>query len=124
MDLAADELEVLITQLHDSVISRLTEEHRRLALYRNRIPSAVVRRVSDAKLHCLPPGRISHRLLQPLSRASSIALDLLRQRLVDASPEKMLARGYSITLKDGKVVKDATLLNEKDEILTRFYRGK
>lgn len=36
---------------------------------------------------------------------------------------KMLARGYSITLKDGKVVKDAASLSENDEILTRFYRG-
>jgi len=124
MDLAADELEVLITQLHDSVISRLTEEHRRLALYRNRIPSAVVRRVSDAKLALLTARKdISQAVTTSLSRQQH-RLDLLRQRLVDASPEKMLARGYSITLKDGKVVKDATLLNEKDEILTRFYRGE
>ena len=124
MDLAADELEVLITQLHDSVISRLTEEHRRLALYRNRIPSAAVRRVSDAKLALLTARKdISQAVTTSLSRQQH-RLDLLRQRLVDASPEKMLARGYSITLKDGKVVKDATLLNEKDEILTRFYRGE
>ena len=53
MDLAADELEVLISQLHESVRSRLTEEHRKLISYRNRIPSAVVRRVSDAKLALL-----------------------------------------------------------------------
>ncbi|MDE5701405.1 MAG: exodeoxyribonuclease VII large subunit, partial [Bacteroides sp.] len=51
-------------------------------------------------------------------------LELLQQRLTDASPEKMLARGYSLTLKDGKVVKDASSLREGDEILTRFFRGK
>lgn len=38
MDLVADELEVLISQLHESVRSRLTEEHRKLISYRNRIP--------------------------------------------------------------------------------------
>ena len=124
MELAADELEVLISQLHESVRSRLTEEHRKLTSYRNRIPSAAVRRVSDAKLALLTARKdISQAVTTSLSRQQH-RLDLLRQRLVDASPEKMLARGYSITLKDGKVVKDATLLNEKDEILTRFYRGE
>ena len=124
MDLAADELEVLISQLHESVRSRLTEEHRKLISYRNRIPSAVVRRVSDAKLALLTTRKdISLAVQTSLSRQRH-RLELLQQRLADASPEKMLARGYSITLKDGKVVKDAALLNEEDEIITRFYRGE
>ena len=124
MELAADELEVLISQLHESVRSRLTEEHRKLTSYRNRIPSAVVRRVSDAKLTLLTTRKdISLAVQTSLSRQRH-RLELLQQRLVDASPEKMLARGYSITLKDGKVVKDAALLNEEDQIITRFYRGE
>lgn len=124
MDLAADELEVLISQLHESVRSRLTEEHRKLISYRNRIPSAVVRRVSDAKLALLTTRKdISLAVQTSLSRQRH-RLELLQQRLADASPEKMLARGYSITLKDGKVVKNAAMLNEEDEIITRFYRGE
>ncbi len=124
MDLAADGLEVLVSRLHESVLSRLAEEHRKLNLYRNRIPSAVVRRVSDAKLTLLTARRdISQAVTSSLSRQRH-RLELLKQRLTDASPEKMLARGYSITLKDGKVVKDAAFLNENDEILTRFYRGE
>ena len=51
-------------------------------------------------------------------------LELLQQRLVDASPEKLLARGYSITLKDGKVVKNVGLLNEGDEITTLLQKGE
>lgn len=51
-------------------------------------------------------------------------LELLQQRLADASPEKQLARGYSITLKNGKVVKNASLLNEGDEIITRLHKGE
>lgn len=124
MDLAADKLEVLISQLHDSVSSRLAEEHRKLISYRNRIPSAVVRRVSDARLALLTTRKdISQAVQTSLSRQRH-RLELLQQRLADASPEKMLARGYSITLKDGKVVKDAAVLNEEDEIITRFYRGE
>lgn len=124
MDLAADGLEVLASRLHESVLSRLTEELRKLNLYRNRIPSAVVRRISDAKLTLLAARRdISQAVTSSLSRQRH-RLELLQQRLTDASPEKMLARGYSITLKDGKAVKDAASLNENDEILTRFYRGE
>ncbi|MCD7942784.1 MAG: exodeoxyribonuclease VII large subunit [Bacteroides intestinalis] len=124
MDLAADELEVLISQLHESVRSRLTEEHRKLISYRNRIPSAVVRRVSDAKLALLTTRKdISLAVQTSLSRQRH-RLELLQQRLADASPEKILARGYSITLKDGKVVKNAAMLNEEDEIITRLYRGE
>jgi len=66
---------------------------------------------------------ISQAVTSSLSRQRH-RLELLQQRLTDASPEKMLARGYSITLKDGKAVKDAASLNENDEILTRFYRGE
>lgn len=105
MDLAADELEVLISQLHESVRSRLTEEHRKLISYRNRIPSAVVRRVSDAKLALLTTRKDISLAVQTLLSRQRHRLELLQQRLADASPEKMLARGYSITLKDGKVVK-------------------
>lgn len=124
MDLAADELEVLISQLHESVRSRLTEEHRKLISYRNRIPSAVVRRVSDAKLALLTTRKDISLAVQTLLSRQRHRLELLQQRLADASPEKMLARGYSITLKDGKVVKNGYVLQLNDEIVTRLYQGE
>lgn len=37
---------------------------------------------------------------------------------------KLLARGYSITLKDGKVVKNADELQENDMITTRLQNGE
>ena len=124
MDLAADELEVLISQLHESVRSRLTEEHRKLISYRNRIPSAVVRRVSDAKLALLTTRKDISLAVQTLLSRQRHRLELLQQCLADASPEKMLARGYSITLKDGKVVKNGDVLQLNDEIVTRLYQGE
>jgi exodeoxyribonuclease VII large subunit len=51
-------------------------------------------------------------------------LAIIRQRLQDASPEKMLARGYSLTLKDGKVVKDASILHPGDVIETVLGKGR
>lgn len=124
MDLAADELEVLVSQLHDRVRSRLTEEHRKLMSYRNRIPSAVIRRVSDAKLALLTTRKdVSLAVRTSLSRQRH-RLELLQQRLADASPEKILARGYSITLKDGKAVKNRNTLQVNDEIVTRLHQGE
>lgn len=121
---AADELEVLVGRLYDGVRSLLAQEHQKLVAYRNRIPSAAYRYISDAKLALLTVRKdIVQASALSLSRQRH-RLELLRQRLVDASPEKQLSRGYSITLKDGRVVKHVSLLHEGDEITTRLYGGE
>lgn len=121
---AADELEVLADRLYDGVRSLLAQEHQKLVAYRNRIPSAAYRYISDAKLALLTVRKdIVQASALSLSRQRH-RLELLRQRLVDASPEKQLSRGYSITLKDGRVVKHVSLLHEGDEITTRLYGGE
>jgi exodeoxyribonuclease VII large subunit len=51
-------------------------------------------------------------------------LELLQQRVADNSPEKLLSRGYSITLKDGKAVTDASLLQPGDQLTTRLLKGE
>ncbi|MCF6357548.1 MAG: hypothetical protein L3J54_07050, partial [Draconibacterium sp.] len=40
------------------------------------------------------------------------------------NPENILKRGYSLTLKDGEILKSASQLNINDEIETRFNDGK
>ena len=40
------------------------------------------------------------------------------------SPENVLKRGYSITLKDGKAVTDAADLQPGDQLVTRFHKGE
>ncbi len=124
MNDAADELETLANRLYDGVRSLLAQEHRKLVSYRNRIPSAAYRYISDEKLALLTARRdIVQTVTSSLSRHRH-RLELLQQRLADASPEKQLARGYSMTLKNGQVVKNASLLNEGDEITTRLYKGE
>ena len=51
-------------------------------------------------------------------------LELLQQRIADTSPEKLLSRGYSITLKEGKAVTDRSTLKSGDELITRLYKGE
>ena len=123
MNDAADELEMLASRLRESVRNLLQQEQRKLFGYKNRIPSAAYRRISDAKMALLTVRKdVAQAVTSSLSRHRH-RLELL-QRLADASPEKLLARGYSITLKDGKVVKNADELQANDEIMTCLQNGK
>ena len=49
---------------------------------------------------------------------------LLKEQFVKmASPDYVLKRGYSLAMKDGKIVKHAVELCQGDEITTRFADG-
>lgn len=50
-------------------------------------------------------------------------LELAGQLLKLADPENILKRGYTLTLKDGCIVKNAALLKKGDKISTRFSDG-
>ncbi|HDP99676.1 MAG TPA: exodeoxyribonuclease VII large subunit [bacterium] len=56
---------------------------------------------------------------------SSNRLAALHQRLSALAPESVLKRGYSICTRqaDQKIVNDADMLTQSDEIKVRFYRG-
>ena len=123
MDEAADRLNELAVRLHEGVIARLEQERRRLYQCRNRIPASAVRRVSSAQLELLTARKDLHRSVETLLARHRHRLELFRQRLADASPEKLLARGYSLTLKDGRAVKDASRLHEGDVLVTQVHKG-
>ena len=124
MDQLANRLDELAYRLQQGVRNRLLWEHRRMEGLKQRIPNAVYKRIGDAKYTLLS----SQRNLQMASRQflsiKKHRLELLQQRLNDALPEKQLARGYSITLKDGKAVKDTSLLKEGDVVTTRLFNGE
>lgn len=94
-------LETLHGRLAVMAKSRFREEIQFLGQCDRRLRMAVERRLKDEA-----------RLLEQLSH---------RVRQLD--PQLLLNRGYSITLKDGKVVKDASKLLAGDEIETRLARG-
>lgn len=123
MDEAADRLNDLVVRLHEGVTARLEQERRRLYQCRNRIPASAVRRVSSAQLELLTARKDLHRSVETLLARHRHRLELFRQRLADASPEKLLARGYSLTLKDGRAVKDASRLHEGDVLVTQVHKG-
>ena len=50
-------------------------------------------------------------------------LELLSEKLKSLDPALLLRRGYSITMKDGHALRDATTLRPGDEIVTRLAEG-
>lgn len=124
MDQVADRLDNLSFRLQQGVRNRLLWEHRRIEGLKQRIPSAVYKRISDAKYGLLAANRDLQMATRQCLSMKKHRLELLQQRLNDALPEKQLARGYSITLKNGKAVKDASALKERDTLVTLLYKGK
>ncbi|RUT73588.1 exodeoxyribonuclease VII large subunit [Ancylomarina longa] len=50
-------------------------------------------------------------------------LSLFEQSISYLNPENILNKGYTLTLKAGKIIKNIDLLSEKDRIETRFKNG-
>ena len=124
MDEAAARLRGLSSKLYDGLTSRLQRERLALRQCGNRIPAAALRTVSAVRLKVLDADKELHKAVASLMQRHRHRLELLRQRVDDASPRKLLARGYTITLKEGKAVKDVSELGEGDLLVTRFGRGE
>ena len=124
MDRVAERLDDLSYRLQQGVRNRLLWEHRRMESLKQRIPSAVYKRIADAKYGLLAAQRDLQMASRQFLSIRKHRLELLQQRLNDALPEKQLARGYSITLKDGKAVKDVSILKEGDLVTTLLHRGR
>ena len=124
MDKVADRLEKLSSRLQQGVQNRILWEHHRIENLKQRVPNAVYKRINDAKYSLLSMRKDLQMVAQQYLSVRRHRLELLQQRLNDALPEKQLARGFSIALKNGKVVKDASCLQEGDTLITLFHQGK
>jgi exodeoxyribonuclease VII large subunit len=119
----AEYVESLAAQLHESLTERLDAQHRRLQRLVERLPLQVEM--------CLQAERHQHEryavrlesAVKALMLKQQHRIELIGQQLKAASPEHQLKRGYSITLKDGHAVTDASQLHPGDVITTRMYKG-
>lgn len=117
-------LNELTDSVLDSVRQRLEGEKLRLSQLVLRLPSQFAlrklreennlqsywQRLENATLHALTDRR--H------------ALQLLQQRVEGCDFEKLMERGFSITLKEGRLVTDADSLKPGDLIQLRFHKGE
>lgn len=94
-------LDRLMNRLSARVQSRISDSRRRLDILSGNIQPVIERKLMTQR----------HRL------------EMLEHRIKSQDPALLLKRGYSITLRDGKAVKDAAQLNAGDIIETRFAEG-
>lgn len=123
VDQAAEALYALAARLQQGVSAALRKERLRLEGLKRRVPAGAYRSVSQTRLSLLVLRKDLARGAEAMLARQRHRLELLQQRLADASPRKQLERGYSLTLKDGRVVRDASSLQPGDCIETRLARG-
>ena len=75
-------------------------------------------RLSIDSLATRLPILLEHRLMKEKHQ-----LQLLEEKAKSLDPALLLRRGYSMTMKDGRIVRDATQLQAGDEIETRLEKG-
>lgn len=91
----------LATLIPTLALHAISEGCHRIELAESRLPIAIERRLTEQK----------HRM------------ERITLQLQGFDPQLLLSRGYSITLKDGRAVRDPSLLKPGDEIVTRVEKG-
>lgn len=141
----ASDLERYITYFHQTIPERIAHCKERLEQWVARIPSRVQMRLQHERFRQERMAvrmntawqtrflREEYRLRLEQRLATAIEARLQRERhrlhlaqsqVEAASPELLLKRGYSLTLKDGKAVTDASALHPGDVLTTRVAKGK
>lgn len=120
----AEHLEDLSACIQQGAYALLEQEQRRLVTIQTRIPVLVHQKLSEARFYLLTVRKDLTQMTLTLLSRHRHRLELLQQRIMDASPDKLLKRGYSITLKDGKAVTDASALRTGDELVIRLSKGE
>lgn len=89
----------------------------------NRLSQQVLSKVADAQRKLEIISQNVQPVLERKMMSESHRLQMLEQRIRSQDPELLLKRGYSITLKNGKSIRSASLLTSGDVIVTRFAEG-
>lgn len=123
MDDASNSLVELINRLRSSVAEINSHRALQLSNLKSRLHISLSSKVKDGSFLLLG---LKHRLQQgsllTLERKHN-SLEQLKQRIENASPYRLFERGYSLTLKNGNVVKHAATLQKGDTITTFFADG-
>ena len=113
----------LQASLASEIDNRLRQERQRAAAAGQRLPLLIERRIT------LERSRLDH-LAPTLRQAVTRSMERQQQRLALlsrsvelSSPERILKRGFSLTLKEGKAVRSADELRSGDRITTFYGEG-
>lgn len=110
----------LLPRLFSNV--KIRQEARLDSLYHN-ITHLAQQMVLNSRFSILNLEQRLPTLLDCRLMTESHRLQLIEEKAKNLDPALLLKRGYSITLKDGKVLKDANKVQKGDEIETRLEKG-
>ena len=115
---------VYITERFASSAPRLIQDQRRSVL--NLLNNLKSETSNSARIQSIRHANLKQKFVTSYNnyRNTKIQyLSLLKQRIHDMDPGRILERGYSITLHAGKALKDITAIREGDELETRIISG-
>lgn len=117
-----ERLERCVARIPSQVRMRLQRESFRQERFAKRLEMAWQTRLVREQYRLQVEQRLAVAAVRKLEQERH-RLELLEQRVQAASPDVLLKRGYSLTLKDGKAVTDVAQLQAGDEVETRLARG-
>ena len=110
-------------RLSYTVNQRINSQKARMATLTTLIPTLALRMVSDQRHRIeTTKSRLPIAIERQLTNQKHL-LESLSLKLQGFDPQLLLSRGYSITLKDGRAVRDPQQLKPGDEIETRVEKG-
>ncbi|MBP5455049.1 MAG: exodeoxyribonuclease VII large subunit [Paludibacteraceae bacterium] len=139
-------LKYLASNLSLLTANKMRDEHIFTERIGNRLRSAIQTRIQEERNSTEKQGELLKNILRENLRIEADYISQLRATLIQKlsttiaeergrlqakevsakllSPEQILKRGYSITLKNGKAVKNASSLKHGEKITTLFAKGK
>lgn len=96
----------------------------RLALLRQRLPSTAMLMIQRERQRIDRFFMLLPMATKGLLEREKHRIDLLAQRLDGMNPELLLRRGYSITLMDGKIVTDVSVIRPETVLTTLMHGGE
>lgn len=139
-------LKYLASNLSLMTANKMRDEHIYIERIGNYLQSAIQNCIRSEKQHAEKMGDWVKSILRNNLRVEALHIEQLRGTLIQKlsttiaeergklqakevsvkllSPEHILKRGYSITLKDGKAIKNANSLKSGEKITTLFAKGQ
>ena len=103
---------------------KINDWQHQLNSFENQLQSTVRLRFAREKQNLEYKKIALNQLLDFKINAFHHTFDFLEKRIQNANPEQIMKKGFSITLKNGQLLKDKNDLQEGDEIETVFSNGK
>ena len=117
-------LQELRVRMDTALLGRVAWAKEEIASLRDRLrPQRFLRRLDDRKTATADLADRLERGLHTRLERDRLLLAELRAALVGRSPRAVLARGYCIAEKDGRVVRGAENIRKEDRLKLRFYDG-